>query len=144
MYILGSECCYLVLKEATSVSRSSTEADYRSLTNVITEIIWIQSLLQELQLPRFENLFYGVIILVQWLYQLTWSSILDLNTLNLIFIFVRERVMDKRIVVNHIPSNEQVADILTKPLSATNFQRLRKKLTVEYPAGIQWECQGIK
>lgn len=46
--------------------------------------------------------------------------------------FVRELVMDKRMFVNLIPSNEQLADILTKPFSASNFQRLRKKLTVEF------------
>lgn len=52
--------------------------------------------------------------------------------------------MDKRMEVNHVPSNEQVADILTKPLLADGFHIFRKRLTIESPAGIQGECQNIK
>lgn len=52
--------------------------------------------------------------------------------------------MDKCLVVNYVPSNEQVANILNKPLSAISFHKLRKKLTVESPAGFQGECQSTQ
>lgn len=57
--------------------------------------------------------------------------------------FVRERVMDKRLIVNHVPSSEQVADILIKPLSTISFNKLRMKLTVEHLAEFQGKYQSV-
>ena len=44
--------------------------------------------------------------------------------------FVREKVIARELEVNHLPSIDQVVDILTKPLSAQFFQRLKNKLTI--------------
>ena len=44
--------------------------------------------------------------------------------------FVREKVISKQLVVQHVPSIDQVADILTKPLSLQFFNRLKGKLNV--------------
>jgi hypothetical protein len=38
-------------KKQAIVSWSSTEVEYKTLTNTTTKIIWIQMLLQELQVP---------------------------------------------------------------------------------------------
>jgi hypothetical protein len=38
-------------KQAT-VSRSSTEAEYKALANATTELMWVQKLLQELGVPH--------------------------------------------------------------------------------------------
>lgn len=40
----------------------------------------------------------------------------------------------------HVPSTEQVADILTKPLSANQFNKLKMKLTVGTPYKFQGRC----
>ena len=42
--------------------------------------------------------------------------------------FVREKVLQKKLVVNHIPSIDQVANILTKPFSSQFFERLINSL----------------
>ncbi|RVX15410.1 Retrovirus-related Pol polyprotein from transposon RE1 [Vitis vinifera] len=44
--------------------------------------------------------------------------------------FVREKVMERKLVVNHVPTGDQVADVFTKPLSFRFFDKLRGKLTV--------------
>lgn len=36
--------------------------------------------------------------------------------------FVRERVLDKSLTVCHIPGQDQVADLLSKPLTQTRFE----------------------
>jgi hypothetical protein len=40
-----------VSKSRKTVSRSSTEAEYKSMADATTEIMWIQSVLCELQVP---------------------------------------------------------------------------------------------
>lgn len=44
--------------------------------------------------------------------------------------FIREHIAQKQLTVSHISSSEQVADILTKPLSFDQFAYLRTKLNV--------------
>jgi hypothetical protein len=44
--------------------------------------------------------------------------------------FVREKVLAKQLTVQHIPGDNQWADVLTKPLSSSKFLYLRPKLNV--------------
>lgn len=45
--------------------------------------------------------------------------------------FVREKVQRHQIIVKHVPTQDQNADILTKALSQSRFHVLRSKLRVE-------------
>jgi hypothetical protein len=44
--------------------------------------------------------------------------------------FVREKVLSRDLTVSHVPAQDQWADVLTKPLSASKFCALREKLGV--------------
>nr|KYP42259.1 Copia protein [Cajanus cajan] len=44
--------------------------------------------------------------------------------------FVREKVLNKSLIVSYVPTQAQVADILTKPLSKVQFCSFRDKLKV--------------
>ena len=48
--------------------------------------------------------------------------------------FVREKLMAKQLLVQQVLSLDQVAEILTKPLSTTHFKLLNSKLSVVSPA----------
>jgi hypothetical protein len=39
--------------------------------------------------------------------------------------FVREKIEEGKFVIEHVPGTEQIADILTKPLSASRFHDMR-------------------
>lgn len=85
-------------KKQHTVSCSSTEAGYRSLASATTEVIWIQLLLQELRSPLFREP-------ILWCDNLSTVA-LSANPVShsrskhfdLDFHFVRERVMEKRLV----------------------------------------------
>ena len=46
------------------------------------------------------------------------------------FLFVREKVSQGLLTVHHIPTEHQLADILTKPLSKARFHLLLSKIGV--------------
>ncbi|GER25170.1 polyprotein [Striga asiatica] len=118
-------------KKQTTVSRSSTEAEYRSLAHAACEIMWIKSLLRELRVKDnrpsviwVDNL--GAI-------QLAANPIGHSRTkhIELDLHFLREKIVKGVISVRHVPAIDQVSDILTKPLNGQFFTRLGAKLCVD-------------
>jgi histone deacetylase 1/2 len=116
-------------KKQPLVARSSTEAEYRSMANTTAELMWIQSLLQELQVP-----YHTPTLLCDNLsaVSLAHNPILHARTkhIELDIHFVREKVLAKHLNVLHVPASDQLADPLTKPLSLSSFASIRTKLKV--------------
>ncbi|KAF5470623.1 hypothetical protein F2P56_011125 [Juglans regia] len=129
-------------KKQPTIARSSTEAEYKSVANATCEILWLQSLLKELGIfqknpptPWCDNLGATYLSVNPVLHSITKHVDLDYH-------FVREWVDAKTLQVSFISSNDQIADILTKPLSAVRFQQLRSSLTITSVPLDSWE--GIK
>ena len=102
-------------KQAT-VSKSSTEAEYKSLANATVEVIWLESLFAELgikldQAPCLwcDNL--GATYLSANLVSHARAKHIEID-----FYFVRERVTTKLLQIRLIASSDQIADGFTKPL----------------------------
>jgi hypothetical protein len=49
---LGSNLISWCARKQATVSRSSTEAEYKALANATSEMMWVQKLLQELRVPH--------------------------------------------------------------------------------------------
>ena len=49
--MLGGNLVTWRSKKQNVVSKSSTEAEFRAITNGINEVLWIRGILQELQIP---------------------------------------------------------------------------------------------
>ena len=64
---------------------------------------------------------------------ITRNLILHARTkyIELDFYFVREKVQQKLVEVMHVPSSDQIADVLTKVVSRSCFSSMRTKLKVE-------------
>lgn len=87
----GSNLISWHTKKQATVSRSSTEAEYKALANATAEIIWVQSLLDEWGCVSPNLLFCGVTTLVRHICLLIQCFMLVLNILRLIIIlFVNE------------------------------------------------------
>jgi histone deacetylase 1/2 len=115
-----------------TVARSSTEAEYKALADGIAEVMWLQYLLIELQVPSVsaptiwcDNL--GA--------NLSANPIFHARTkhVEVDYHFVHDRVTKKEIHIRFIPSRDQLADVFTKPLFVASFTAFRFKLRVDPP-----------
>lgn len=117
-------------RKQPTVSRSSTEAEYKALANGAAEATWIQSLLKELHVMQSRPP-------VLWCDNLgaTYLSsnpVFHARTkhIEVDFHFVREKVALGNLDVRHIASGDQIADIFTKRATKQMLQRLRPTLNL--------------
>jgi histone deacetylase 1/2 len=116
-------------KQAT-VSRSSTEAEYKSLANATAEVIWIESLLKELGVKKWH-------VSCLWCDNmgatyLSANPIFHARTkhIEIDFHFVRERVASKQLEIRFISSKDQVADGFTKALPVRQLEEFKHNLNL--------------
>ncbi|RVW17358.1 Retrovirus-related Pol polyprotein from transposon RE2 [Vitis vinifera] len=100
---LGSNLIAWHSKKQYTISRSSTEAEYRNLANLVLELTWIQSLLTKLRIhvPKSPVIWCDNLSIVK----LAANPILHARTkhMKLDLYFVRERVLQKQVEVRHVP-----------------------------------------
>ena len=130
---LGSNIISWSAKRHPTVSRSSTEAEYRTLSLTATVLKWIDSLLGEMgiSLPDTPELFCDNLSAVY----LTANPALHNRSkhFDIGFHYVRERVALGALVVSQRPAVLQLADIFTKSLPQQPFFALRDKLGISKP-----------
>ncbi len=54
--------------------------------------------------------------------------------------FIRKNKISREIMFTHVASNDELADIFTKPLVKTKFQRLKEKIGVRDLKWVQHIC----
>ncbi|PKU65364.1 Retrovirus-related Pol polyprotein from transposon TNT 1-94 [Dendrobium catenatum] len=127
---LGPNLISWTVKKQTTVAKSSTEAEYRSLSAATSEVIWLRRLAAELHLPQpypttihCDNTSAIAIAKNPVFHARTKHIEIDYH-------FIRQQISTGEIKLVHISSKDQVADIFTKPFSLTRFIDLRNKLTI--------------
>lgn len=128
--VFGNTIAWASRKQST-VSLSSTEAEYIALAEGVCEAKWLRSLLREL---GFECEHATII------YEDNQSCIYIANEprdhkrlkhVDVKFNFIRDSIAEKEIELRYKQSNEQVADIMTKALTKTLFIKHRHNLDLE-------------
>jgi histone deacetylase 1/2 len=116
-------------KQAT-VSRSSTEAEYKSLANATAEMIWVEALLNELGVKLQEKPCLWCDNLGATF--LSANPVFHARTkhIEIDFHFVRERVAAKKLAIKFVSSKDQVADGFTKALPVRNLHEFRRNLNL--------------
>jgi hypothetical protein len=128
IYLGGNPVSWLSKRQKT-VARSSTEAEYRSVANTAAEIMWLLNLLGELGLKsQLPSLFCDNIGTTYLCANPVFHS--RMKHIALDYHFVRQLVQMGKLRVAHISTKDQLADILTKPLSRARFSLLRDKIGI--------------
>jgi hypothetical protein len=113
-------------KEKGFVALSTAEAEYVSASSCSQDVIWLRGVLWDLNYQQRETtvIFEDNTAAIKW----RSGSSRRAKHIYLKVCFVHEVVSMKQVILKYLPTAEQVADILTKPLEANIFCFLRDKL----------------
>ena len=130
MVYLGFKTITWSAKKQDTVSRSSTEFEYRALATAAAELCWIRQVLKDLGIflsfpPKLwcDNVFALAIASNLVFHARTKHVEVDNH-------FVRERILRRDLQVRYIATSDQLAEIFTKSLSSSRFQFLHSKTMV--------------
>jgi hypothetical protein len=134
VFNLGSAAISWSSKRQPTVALSTCEAEYVGQKNAAKEAVWLQRFLKQIDPNQDPGLgatiIYGdnqgAIALAKNAQYHGRTKHIDADVH-----FVRECVADGRVDLRYVPTTEQVADGLTKPLCRDKFVAFRKAVGVE-------------
>eukprot|EP00253_Pinus_taeda_P014259 PITA_14259 len=142
VFNMGSGAISWASKKQSIVALSTAEAEYVAATAAACQAVWMRRMLRILgqEQAKATVIFCDNSSVIA----LSKNSVFHKRTkhIDTRFHYIRELVNNGEIVLEHCRTQEQVADILTKPLDQKSFEFLRKCLgKTECPAGeIKGEC----
>lgn len=118
-------------KKQSTVSRSSAESEYRSMAATTSELIWLRGLLGDLCLSHSQPMYLHCdnqsalhIAANPVFHERTKHIEIDCH-------FIREHLQSGTIATKYVPTQFQLADILTKALGRDRFHFLLRKLGIQ-------------
>jgi hypothetical protein len=117
-------------KKQATVAKSTTEAEYVSLSHASQEAIWMRRLLCDIGCKTDQpTLLYED---NQGAIEISKNPKFHNRTkhIDITFHFIRERISSNEIKVVYCPSDDMLADIMTKGLPKERFEKLRNMLNV--------------
>jgi histone deacetylase 1/2 len=117
-------------RKQDTVSRSSTEAEYKALANATAELIWVEALIRELGVSLKEKPCLWCDNLGATF--LSANPVFHARTkhIEIDFCFVRERVARKQLDIRFISSKDQIADGFTKTLCLKKLDEFKRNLNL--------------
>ncbi|XP_048424280.1 uncharacterized mitochondrial protein AtMg00810-like [Pyrus x bretschneideri] len=117
-------------KKQSTVSRSSTEAEYKALAHCAANVFWIRSVFKDLH----QSISVPPSIYCDNISALALSSNpvfhSKIKHLDMDYHFVREKVQRGDLMVHYIPTDDQVADVFTKGLHSPIFHKHCRSLSL--------------
>jgi hypothetical protein len=114
-FTLGSSMVFWCSRKRTSVALSTTEAEYIALSTTFREAVWLHKLLSDL----FEHVLDSTIIHYgnQSCVKIFDNPVFhdNSNHIEIKYHYIRDMVQRKEVLVQYLPTDEQAADVLTKP-----------------------------
>ena len=131
IFYLGENPITWCSQKQEIVALSSCEAEFMAATEAAKQAIWLQELLGEVVGETCKK----VVIRVdnKSAIALTKNPVFHGRSKHIHrrFPFIRECVENEQVEVEHVPGNEQKADILTKSLGRVKFAEMRRLIGVQ-------------
>jgi len=125
-YIAGGPVTWNSTKQR-SVALSTTESEYMALSDASKQGQWIRSLLRELQRSQYltDTLATPIFSDNQACIALSKDPVAHSRTkhIDIRYHYIRQLVTFNKATVAYLPTEDMIADILTKPLTVTVFRR---------------------
>ena len=136
--MLNSGCISWRSKKQRTVALSSTEAEYMALSEATQEAVWLKAFMNEIgeatgndPLTVYEDN-QGAIALAKNPEFHKRTKHIDIR-----YHFVREKVKDDQVALEYCPTQDMLADIMTKPIPTTQFCTLRTKLGIQASRAVE-------
>jgi len=131
LILLGNSPISWKSKKHETISLSSAEAEYRSLRKVVGELTWLNRLLNDLTITNSSPI--DVYCDSQSAIHIAHNPVFHERTKNIEVdcYFVRNKLQEGLISLHHIPTTDQLADILTKALTGVKHSAILDKLAAK-------------
>ncbi|KAL3024667.1 hypothetical protein AAZX31_04G137700 [Glycine max] len=128
-FYLGNNLISWFSKKQNCVSLSTAEAEYIAAGSSCSQLVWMKQMLKEYNVEQDVMTLYcdnlSAINISKNPVQHSRTKHIDIR-----HHYIRELVDDKVITLEHVDTEEQIADIFTKALDANQFEKLRGKLGI--------------
>ncbi|KAK0588038.1 hypothetical protein LWI29_033242 [Acer saccharum] len=124
-FFLGNNLVSWFCKKQNSISLSTAEAEYIAAGSGCTQLLWMKQMLVDYGFNQGTLTLFcdnmSAINISKNPVQHSRTKHIDIR-----HHFIRELVENKCIVLEHVGTNDQLADLFTKPLDATRFKTLSR------------------
>ena len=119
-------------RKQTRVSQSSTESEYYAVGDAIKELIWLKQLLMDIDIDTSRTTTLNCDN--QSCIKLITNDKLSRRSkyFDTSYKFIKEAVENKIVELSYVPTEHNIADILTKPLNKNRLDYLRKLLHFDF------------
>jgi len=131
VFLLGGAIISWSSKRQPTVALSTMEAEYMAMTGAVQEGLWIQMLLGSVEVAAAEKPLMllqdnqPAILFAKDPTQHTRAKHIDIR-----YHFAREKVQEGALAIQYCPTEENVADVMTKALGGVRFAELLKKMGI--------------
>ena len=129
MFYLSNNLVSWFSKKQNSIYLSTAEAEYIATGSYCTQLLWMKQMLEDYGIVQEKLTVYcdntSAINISKNPVQHSRTKHIDIR-----HHFIRELVENKSVVIEHVATNMQLADIFTKALDASRFISLRKALGI--------------
>lgn len=114
-------------KKQSFVAQSTCESEYVGMSEAIREIRWVYQILQELKVKTPTPILYGD---NQSAIMIASNTRMDnrIKSIDIKYHYIKDEVASKHVNLQSVSTDDNIADVFTKPLGRIKFFRCRERI----------------